>query len=138
MYALSKSDKADIAQDSALSALVHWIRSASQQNVDSLVKVGDCYCRLPVLLTSVSGLIPLLPADQGIGVSEEENRFEKAAGSYQSAADTQASAVAFWNLGWMYENGLGVAQVSIYCVPSTEFAILTESATGLALGEAIL
>ena len=49
MYALSKSDKADIAQDSALSALVHWIRSASQQNVDSLVKVGDCYCRLQIL-----------------------------------------------------------------------------------------
>lgn len=57
-------------------------------------------------------LTRLIPsADQGIGVTDGENRYEKAAGSYQSAADTQASAVAFWNLGWMYENGLGVAQV---------------------------
>ena len=41
---MSVADKADIAQDPALSALAHWIRSAGQQNVDSLVKVGDSYC----------------------------------------------------------------------------------------------
>lgn len=27
---------------------------------------------------------------------------------YQTAADTQTSAMAYWNLGWMYENGQGV------------------------------
>jgi SEL1 protein len=47
-----------------------------------------------------------------VGVASYENRFEKAAAWYQSAAETQASAIAFWNLGWMYENGLGVPQVS--------------------------
>ena len=36
--------------------------------------------------------------------------YEKAAGYYQSAADTQMSALAMWNLGWMYENGKGVPQ----------------------------
>lgn len=44
VYTLSATDKVNIAQDPALSALVHWIRSAGQQNVDSLVKVGDSYC----------------------------------------------------------------------------------------------
>ena len=37
--------------------------------------------------------------------------FEKAARYYRSAADTQMSALAMWNLGWMYENGVGVPQV---------------------------
>ena len=46
----------------------------------------------------------------GLGVPDEAEdvRFEKAAGYYQSAADTQLSALAMWNLGWMYENGKGV------------------------------
>lgn len=70
------------------SALTHWIRSAGQQNVDAVVRVGDY---------AYQGLLG-------------EDRYEQAAGWYQSAADTQASAIAFWNLGWMYENGLGVAQ----------------------------
>lgn len=48
----------------------------------------------------------------GFGVSEESEsvRFEKAVGYYQSAADTQMSALAMWNLGYMYENGIGVPQ----------------------------
>jgi hypothetical protein len=71
-------------------------------------------------------------------VSEDENRYEKAAGSYQSAADTQASAVAFWNLGWMYENGLGVAQVSLDDINRARSFSLTETTIGLAPGEAIL
>lgn len=31
-----------------------------------------------------------------------------AAAYYQTAADTSLSAMAYWNLGWMYENGIGV------------------------------
>jgi len=48
----------------------------------------------------------------GLGVPDEpeQARWEKAAGYYQSAADTQMSALAMWNLGWMYENGVGVPQ----------------------------
>ncbi|KAH9833995.1 HCP-like protein [Rhodofomes roseus] len=81
------------SNDTARVALTQWIRSAAQRNVDSLVKVGDYYYH-------------------GLGVPDEpENvRWEKAAGYYQSAADTQMSALAMWNLGWMYENGIGVPQ----------------------------
>ncbi|THH20211.1 hypothetical protein EUX98_g8629 [Antrodiella citrinella] len=74
-------------------ALTQWTRSAAQHNVDALVKVGDYYY-------------------YGLGVSEEEEnlRYEKAAGYYQSAVDSSASALAMWNLGWMYETGKGVPQ----------------------------
>jgi SEL1 protein len=79
--------------DSARLALTQWIRAADQRNIDALVKVGDYYYH-------------------GLGVVEEseQTRLEKAARYYQSAADTQVSALAMWNLGWMYENGIGVPQ----------------------------
>jgi hypothetical protein len=49
----------------------------------------------------------------GLGVSEPDVLLkEKAAGYYQSAIETH-SAVAMWNIGWMYENGVGVPQVLI-------------------------
>jgi SEL1 protein len=51
--------------------------------------------------------------DDRIGIRSHEDPYEKAIGAYQSAADTQASAMAFWNLGWMYENGFGVPQVGL-------------------------
>ncbi|KAI0827882.1 HCP-like protein [Trametes gibbosa] len=81
------------SNDTARLALTQWIRSAAQRNVDALVKVGDYYYH-------------------GLGVPDEPEsvRWEKAAGYYQSAADTQMSALAMWNLGWMYENGVGVPQ----------------------------
>lgn len=84
------------SNDTARLALTQWIRSAAQRNVDSLVKVGDYYYH-------------------GLGVPEEPEtvRWEKAAGYYQSAADTHMSALAMWNLGWMYENGIGVPQVRL-------------------------
>ncbi|TCD60621.1 ERAD-associated protein [Steccherinum ochraceum] len=79
------------SNDTARLALTQWTRSAAQRNVDALVKVGDYYY-------------------YGLGVPDEHetSRYEKAAGYYQSAADTQMSALAMWNLGWMYENGKGV------------------------------
>ena len=82
------------SNDTARLALTQWIRSAAQRNIDALVKVGDYYYH-------------------GLGVPDEPEslRWEKAAGYYQSAADTQMSALAMWNLGWMYENGAGVPQV---------------------------
>jgi len=81
------------SNDTARLALTQWTRSAAQNNVDALVKVGDYYYH-------------------GLGVpNEPENiRWEKAAGYYRSAADTQYSALAMWNLGWMYEHGYGVPQ----------------------------
>ena len=82
-----------ISNDTARLALTHWTRSAAQRNIDALVKVGDYYYH-------------------GLGVADEPAtvRWEKAAGYYQSAADTQLSALAMWNLGWMYEHGIGVPQ----------------------------
>lgn len=81
------------SNDTARLALTQWTRAAAQRNIDALVKVGDYYYH-------------------GLGVAEEDEatRFETAARYYQSAADTQLSALAMWNLGWMYENGIGVPQ----------------------------
>ncbi|KAF9565588.1 HCP-like protein [Agrocybe pediades] len=81
------------SNDTARLALTQWIRAAAQRNIDALVKVGDYYYH-------------------GLGVPEEseQSRLEKAARYYQSASDTQMSALAMWNLGWMYENGIGVPQ----------------------------
>ena len=73
-------------------ALVHWTRSAAQSNVDAMVKMGDYYFH-------------------GIGTGNPgQPAYEKAAACYSAAADRQVSALAYWNLGWMYENGIGVAR----------------------------
>jgi len=69
-------------------ALIYWTRSAKQSNMDSMVKMGDYYLA-------------------GIGTDRDE---EKAASCYQAASEFQQSAQAFWNLGWMHENGIGVEQ----------------------------
>ncbi|KAF7298072.1 Ubiquitin-protein ligase [Mycena chlorophos] len=80
------------SNDTARLALTQWTRAAAQRNIDALVKVGDYYYH-------------------GLGVADDEvGRFEKAVKYYQAAADTQQSALAMWNLGWMYENGIGVPQ----------------------------
>lgn len=84
-----------ISNETARIALTHWSRSAAQRNVDALVKVADYY---------FYGL--------GVDNESESTRWEKAASYYHSAASTQVSAVAMWDLGWMYENGIGVSQVS--------------------------
>ncbi|KAK6340325.1 ERAD-associated protein [Orbilia blumenaviensis] len=69
-------------------ALMYWTRSAKQQNIDSYVKMGDYYLA-------------------GIGTEADA---EKAAACYTAASEFTQSAQALWNLGWMYENGIGVGQ----------------------------
>ncbi|RDW90074.1 ubiquitin ligase complex subunit HRD3 [Aspergillus mulundensis] len=69
-------------------ALIHWTRSAKQANIDSLLKMGDYY---------LSG--------NGIGIDSE-----KASTCYHTAAEAHFSAQAYWNLGWMHENGVAVEQ----------------------------
>ncbi|KAF8308200.1 HCP-like protein [Clavulina sp. PMI_390] len=78
--------------ETARSALIQWTRSAAQHDVDALVKVGDYYY-------------------WGVGIENESQDmlWEKAAGYYLSAVETQRSALAMWNLGWMYESGRGVS-----------------------------
>ncbi|KAF8967950.1 hypothetical protein BDZ97DRAFT_1802104 [Flammula alnicola] len=90
---LTRFSPMTLSTDSARLALTQWIRAAAQRNIDALVKVGDYYYH-------------------GLGVADESehSRLEKAARYYQSASDTQMSALAMWNLGWMYENGIGVPQ----------------------------
>lgn len=69
-------------------ALIYFSRSAYQHNVDSRVKMGDYYYR-------------------GIGTEVD---YDKAAACYRVAAVMEESPMAMWNLGWMYENGIGVAK----------------------------
>ncbi|THU78924.1 HCP-like protein [Dendrothele bispora CBS 962.96] len=93
MLRLTRFSPITPSNDTARLALTQWIRAAGQRNIDALVKVADYYYH-------------------GLGIPEESelSRYEKAARYYQSAADTQLSALAMWNLGWMYENGIGVPQ----------------------------
>jgi SEL1 protein len=79
--------KMSVVGDAGL-ALLYWTRSAKQSNIDSLVKMGDYYL-------------------EGIGTPPDQG---KAAACYQAAAETLASAQAYWNLGWMHENGVGIDQ----------------------------
>lgn len=66
-------------------AFTYWSRLAKTYNIDALVKAGDCLL-------------------QGVGVKKN---LGEALARYQTAADYN-SAIARWNLGWMYENGIGV------------------------------
>ncbi|KAF8984394.1 ERAD-associated protein [Entomortierella lignicola] len=69
-------------------ALVYWTRSANLGDVDARVKMGDYYFA-------------------GIGTEVD---YKKATACYQVAAEVEHSAMAMWNLGWMHENGVGVAK----------------------------
>lgn len=79
--------KVSVIGDAGL-ALLYWTRSAKQSNTDSLVKMGDYYL-------------------EGFGTPPDKT---KAAACYQAAAETLISAQAYWNLGWMHENGVGMDQ----------------------------
>lgn len=95
----------DRANRTAQNALLYWTRSAAQGDTDAMVKLGDFYFN-------------------GWGVDEPAHlRQEKAAGYYQAAIDSHSS-IAMWNIGWMYENGMGVPQVQ--SIPCFLFTIVTE------------
>lgn len=88
-------------------ALIHWIRSAAQDNVDALVKMGDYYYYgfgVGEAQSSPTSTIFSSPSrNKGPSVS-----YDKAAACYSAAAERQGSALAYWNMGFMYERGLGV------------------------------
>ena len=100
---VAKSQKRNIHSDSDLSqeynrtaqdAIMYWTRSAAQGDVDAMVKLGDLHYH-------------------GVGIDEPPAlRHEKAAGYYHAAIDAY-STIAMWNVGWMYENGVGAPQVCI-------------------------
>ncbi|KAI5293916.1 ERAD-associated protein [Ascosphaera acerosa] len=88
-------------------ALVYWTRSARQHNGDSLLKMGDYY------YYGIGGSA----RDTGLNTRTNDttdddgdsDRLGNAVACYQTAAESYHSAQAFFNLGWMHENGLGVA-----------------------------
>jgi SEL1 protein len=83
----TEKPRSSLLRNAAL-ALIYWTRSARQSNIDSLLKMGDYY---------LGGLG--IPADP-----------EKASTCYHTAAEGHHSAQAYWNLGWMHENGVAVEQ----------------------------
>ncbi|CEN62865.1 Putative Extracellular protein SEL-1 [Aspergillus calidoustus] len=82
-----RKPRSSLLRNAAL-ALIHWTRSAKQANIDSLLKMGDYYL-------------------SGIGSALDT---EKASTCYHTAAEAHYSAQAYWNLGWMHENGVAVEQ----------------------------
>ncbi|KGY14851.1 hypothetical protein PABG_12242 [Paracoccidioides brasiliensis Pb03] len=83
----SRSRRPSLLRNAAL-ALIYWTRSGRQANTDSLVKMGDYYF-------------------YGYGTPPD---LDKAFTCYHSAAEGYHSAQAFWNLGWMHENGYATEQ----------------------------
>ncbi|RAH68669.1 ubiquitin ligase complex subunit HRD3 [Aspergillus aculeatinus CBS 121060] len=83
----AKKSRPALLRNAAL-ALIYWTRSAKQANIDSLIKMGDYYL-------------------SGTGIAADA---EKASTCYHTAAEAHYSAQAYWNLGWMHENGVAVDQ----------------------------
>lgn len=84
-------------------ALLYWTRSAAQDNVDALVKLGDYYYHGiggGKTTTNASSSSPHSPPPR--------SDYEKALACYATAADRQISALAYWNMGHLYESGRGV------------------------------
>lgn len=69
-------------------ALAYWTRAANQGVGDARVRQADYYF-------------------EGRGVNRS---YAKAAAAYGLAADGELNGLAMWNLGWMYEMGVGVAR----------------------------
>ncbi|ODV92437.1 hypothetical protein CANCADRAFT_86889 [Tortispora caseinolytica NRRL Y-17796] len=67
-------------------ALINWMRASEQANFDAMVKVGDYYYK-------------------GIGINQS---YERAVSCYEEAAEMGQNSLAYWNWGYMYENGLGL------------------------------
>ncbi|KAJ1763151.1 ERAD-associated protein [Coemansia sp. RSA 1807] len=81
LWSLFKTREAHVRQ-----TLAYWTRAANQDMPDARVKQGDHYF-------------------YGQGVEQSS---EKAAAAYTIAAEVDANGLAMWNLGWMYEHGIGV------------------------------
>lgn len=106
-------DQLDATQSNATDrlALIHWIRSAAQDNVDALVKMGDYYYYgLGVGEQSPASHWndPPASATSSLPRPAPSASYDKAAACYSAAAERQTSALAYWNMGFMYERGLGV------------------------------
>ncbi|KAL4806499.1 hypothetical protein BDV18DRAFT_137683 [Aspergillus unguis] len=99
-----KKPRPFLLRDTGL-ALIHWTRSAKQANIDSLLKMGDYYL-------------------SGTGIAMDA---EKASTCYHTAAEVHYSAQAYWNLGWMHENGVFVEQDFHMAKRYYDLALVTSS-----------
>lgn len=86
-------------------ALKYWIRAGNQGNSEARIKTGDYY------------------------YSREE--VEKAAKCYEAAAVHEKCTLGMWNLGWMYENGVGVPKDYLMAMRWYDNAMFADSATYL-------
>lgn len=75
--------------DQQVRALMYWSRAAGQGYSAAQVKLGDYYY-------------------YGLGTNVD---YETAAMHYRFASEHQHNAQAMFNLGYMHEQGLGMAQV---------------------------
>lgn len=78
--------------DQQIRALMYWSRAAGQGYSAAQVKLGDYYY-------------------YGLGTVVD---YEAAAMHYRIASENQHNAQAMFNLGYMHEQGLGMAQVREY------------------------
>jgi SEL1 protein len=94
------SDEAELfnTNESLVRALRYWSRAAAQGSGAAQVKLGDYHY-------------------YGMGTPVD---YEAAAAHYRLASEQQNNAQAMFNLGYMHEQGLGMAQVVKTCHNSYE------------------
>ena len=108
------SDELDVAFN-------FWNRAANQNNVDASIKLGDYYFYNKGLkyvegkrfnnkseTNNEYSLAKTIFYIFGIMKHSILKNYEISSVYYQIAADSERSALAMWNLGWMYEYGIGV------------------------------
>ena len=99
-------DKPNIPSVNDYVALNLWNRAANQGNVDARVKVGEYH----FYGRGITKKMDNKPKFSFFSSTEYGTPdYEKAALYYQVAGD-EHSSLALWNLGYLYENGLGVAK----------------------------
>lgn len=101
-------------------SLIYWTRSAAQGNVDAMVKMGDYYFHGIGVTETDDARKTEWPTERepnnatghaspdAQSPTSRNPSYEKALACYAAAADRQVSALAYWNLGFLYEEGLGV------------------------------
>lgn len=124
---------------------MYWSRAASLGNGEARIKTGDYYYQLGTNKLPIGDYLRLIAnidfkvdfvgsVEKGSGTEKAElvvenqlrrNFMERATLNYQNAAFYKASPMAIYNMGWMYEHGIGVPTVGERFVFSTDCMELT-------------
>lgn len=97
----TSSRRANPDDPAAQVALEMYTRAAAQDDVDSLVKLGDY---------AFFGIQSQADRESNKN-STSSDTMKLAYQHYEAASESRMSAMAWWNLAWMYETGIGPAQV---------------------------